>query len=129
MKDAEMYTHPVSTSALKFLVLLLIFFGEFLLIFAEIRGANTYSIPGQSFGRVFLQMFVVFIIGGIFLLSGYILGYRAFQNIWLLTAISVASVLIIEPTMSFVIFQQIPTRGAWMGLGFGTAGLLSALFL
>lgn len=119
----------MSGGNLKILVLLLIVVGEFFLIYSEIRGANNYSLPGQSFGKVFVPMFGLFTIGGVFLLSGYILGYRAFENIWLVTAISITSVLIIEPALAYIIFQQVPTRGAWLGLGFGTAGLLSALFL
>ncbi|NOS67128.1 MAG: hypothetical protein HOO67_02070 [Candidatus Peribacteraceae bacterium] len=119
----------MSGNALKILVLLLIFLGEFFVIYAEIRASNTYSLPGQSFGRVFLAMFPVFLVGGALLMSGYILGYRAFQNIWIVTAISITSVLVVEPLLAFTIFQQVPTRGAWLGLGFGTAGLLSALLL
>ncbi len=119
----------MTSFALKVTALLLIFLGESFAIYAEIRGAHTFSIMNESFLSVFVKMFPMFVLGAACLISGYILGYRAFQNIWIVSVISVTSILLVEPTLSYLIFHQFPTRGAWIGLACGVMGLGTALFL
>jgi hypothetical protein len=57
------------------------------------------------------------------------LGFRAFQNIWIVSVSSITSILIIEPLVSYAFFRQSPTTGAFIGLVFGAIGFAAALFL
>ena len=114
----------------KLLALGLICLGELLMISAELLSARNFGASAtRSFVEVFPGMLLIMIIGATLLLSGYMVGYRAFQNIWIVSAISITSILLIEPALAFALFRQIPTRGALLGLIFGTAGFASALFL
>lgn len=113
----------------KLLALTLIFLGEICLVYAEIVGAHEHGIGTQTFLSVFIKMFPITIIGGGLLIAGYITGYRAFQNIWIVSVISITSILLEEPLISWITFHQLPTRGGWLGLAFGVAGLGSALFI
>jgi hypothetical protein len=74
-------------------------------------------------------MLPVITVAGFLLLTGYILGLAAFKNIWIVSAISISSILIFEPAMDYIVTQQLPTRGALVGLIFGALGIVSALFL
>jgi hypothetical protein len=51
-------------------------------------------------------------------------GYRSFRNIWIVSALSITSILIMEPLIGYLVFQQLPTRGALFGLLLGAAGFL-----
>ena len=104
---------------------MLLFFGESLAIYAEVIAAKNIS----SFGSTLLKMSSVMILAGISLVAGYMLGVKYFQNIWIISAVSIASIIIMEPFITFLIFQEIPSRGALIGLILGIAGLLSALFI
>lgn len=115
--------------SLKILAIILLFLGEGLAIWAEMIAARNLGLTGRPFLNVFLKMFLVIVIAGGFLIAGYMLGFRAFQNIWIVSAISITSILIIEPILAWTIFQQIPTRGALLGLIFGAAGFLSAIII
>jgi drug/metabolite transporter (DMT)-like permease len=55
------------------------------------------------------------------------LGYRAFKNIWIVSAILVTSILVVEPTLAWFLFKEIPTLGASIGIGLGVIGLIVAL--
>ena len=66
---------------LKILVLLLIFAGEGLAIYAEMIGARDNNIATQSFLNIFLKMFLVIAVAGAFLIAGYMLGFNSFKNI------------------------------------------------
>lgn len=113
----------------KILVVGLIFLGELLAIYAEMLGARAFSAAGASFVRIFLRMFLIICLGGGFLVAGYILGYQSFKNIWIVSAASITSILIIEPTLAYFVFHQLPTTGAGIGLVLGIVGLLFSLFL
>jgi hypothetical protein len=45
------------------------------------------------------------------------------------TAISLGSILIIEPVLNLLYMGQTPTMGAGIGFTLGVAGILSALFI
>ncbi len=113
----------------KILVLVLIFVGEALAIYAEMIGARTHHIASQPLLQIFLKMFLLSTIAGGFLIAGYIFGFKAFKNIWIVSAVSITSILIIEPILAWTIFQQTPTTGAIIGFVLGTVGILFSIFL
>ena len=117
---------PVFT---KTLVIAMIFVGEGLSIYAELLGAHHHAVHGEGFFPIFLRMFGVIAIAGAFLIGGYMLGYLSFRNIWIISVMSLTAILVMEPIISFAIFHQWPTRGAWVGLAFGIVGLISTLTL
>ena len=108
---------------------MLLFLGEGFAIYAEMIAARNLNLVGRPFLSTFLKMFFVIIIAGGFLIAGYMLGFKSFQNIWIVSAASITSILIIEPILAWAIFQQIPTKGALLGLIFGAAGFLSAILI
>jgi hypothetical protein len=56
-------------------------------------------------------------------------GLKIFKNIWIVSVISITSILIIEPFIAYFIGGQLPTKGAIIGLVFGVLGFAAALFL
>ena len=113
----------------KILVILLIVVGEILTIYAEMAGARTHQVTSQPFLQIFLKMFLLFAVAGGFLIAGYMLGFSAFQNIWIVSAVSITSILIIEPILAWIVFKQLPTTGALIGFILGAVGLfVSILF-
>ncbi|MFA6306855.1 MAG: hypothetical protein WCV70_02635 [Patescibacteria group bacterium] len=118
----------MSSLTIKLLALALIIIGEAVMIYAEISGAKIYS-GNFTFQQAFLKSIAAIFIGGAILLSGYIMGYRGFKNIWIVSAVSVTSILVIEPVLNYLIFQQLPTKGALIGLILGIIGFISALFI
>lgn len=114
---------------MKILSILILFAGEILGIYAEVGAAKASFINHDSFGQAFLKMLPVIIVASFFLLSGYILGLKSFKNIWVVSAISISSILIFEPAIDYLVTHQLPTRGALAGLIFGMLGIISALFL
>ena len=105
--------------SIKVLSILLLFLGEGFAIYAEMIAARNLNLVGRPFLSTFLKMFFVIIIAGGFLIAGYMLGFKSFQNIWIVSAASITSILIIEPILAWTIFQQLPTKGALLGLIFG----------
>lgn len=107
----------------------LVFLGEFFSIWAElIASKRADSIPGQYL-PIFLSMFLLITLGGGFLIAGYMYGYLHLRNIWIITAISVGSILIVEPILALILFRQLPTVGAAVGLALGFLGIISAVAL
>ncbi len=113
----------------KFLAATIIIIGELAGIYAEIFGARYYHTHAESFARVFFRIWPMILISGIFLLAGYMLGLKNFKNIWIVSVISITSILIIEPFMAYFVGGQTPTKGAFIGLIFGILGFVAALFL
>ena len=109
----------------KLFVIIIIFAGEALAIYAEMVGARQFS--DKVFVQLFLKMFLIMTSGGIFLVAGYMIGYKHFQNIWIVSAISVTSILIIEPFLAYSLFHQLPSRGALLGFIFGSVGFAVTL--
>lgn len=105
------------------IVLLLI--GESVYIVAELLIADLAKQSHFPY-RAFAALFGVTIISGLLIILGYYFGYKSFRNIWVVSALSIGSVLIAEPTVSWIIFREMPTRGAAVGLGLGILGILSA---
>lgn len=117
-----------SLNSIKIFVILLLFIGEALAIYAEMLAAKAYSNSGQPLLKIFLKMFLIFIVSGGFLILGYALGFKAFKNIWIVSVASITSILIIEPVLALAIFQQSPTKGAFIGLVLGAMGFMTAIF-
>lgn len=111
------------------LAIVLIISGEALGIFSEIYGARLFSTHTGSPFLLFMKAFSVMIVGGGLLLAGYMIGYKNFKNIWIVSAVSISSVLVIEPILNFTLFHQPPTRGALNGLIFEVLGIISATVL
>ena len=104
---------------LKIIGIVLLIIGEALSIYIELSLARR---PSNVLG-----MSIIFILATPFLLYGYMIGYSAFKNIWIVSIISITSILIIEPVLAYLIFKELPTRGAFIGLVFGTLGFISSL--
>jgi hypothetical protein len=68
-------------------------------------------------------------LGGVFLVFGYAMSYVAFKNIWIVAAISITAIFIIEPILAWTMIHEIPTRGAIIGLVLGALGFLSSLLI
>ncbi len=113
---------------MKILTIILIFLGEATAIYAEMVAARNYSTSSSPFIQIFLKLFLIIIIGGGFLIAGYMLGIKSFRNIWIVSVVSITSILIIEPILAYTLFGQLPTKGALIGFIFGTLGFVSALF-
>lgn len=111
----------------KVIVLILLFIGEALTIGAEIMGAKSGHLAEQPIWQIFLKMLALFTLAGGFLIAGYILGFKAFKNIWVVSAASITSILIIEPVLAWTVFHQLPTTGAVIGFALGVVGLFSAV--
>ncbi|HEV3244962.1 MAG TPA: hypothetical protein VG102_01225 [Candidatus Paceibacterota bacterium] len=115
---------------MKYLVLLLLFLGETLSIYAEEIGAKLYGEqPPSTFAHALLESSVPLIIGALCLIVAYTLGLRYLHNIWVVSAISFASILLMEPLFNFFYIGQTPTLGAALGMVFAVLGIVSTLFL
>jgi hypothetical protein len=113
----------------KALPIILILLGEALAISAEMVAARNYFVGQQPFVSVFFRVSPVLILGAALLISGYMLGFAQFKNIWIVSAVSVTSILILEPAIAYAFTGQVPTRGPLLGLILGVSGFLAALFL
>lgn len=121
------YRISMDTTYSKILVLALIFIGEALSIYAEMLGARSNHIASQPFLQIFLKMFLMITLAGGFLIAGYMLGFNAFKNIWIVSVASITSILIVEPVLAWSFFHQIPTTGAIVGLVLGAIGLFVSI--
>jgi len=113
----------------KILILILIFLGESLSIYAEMVGAKSNHLQTQPFWLIFWKMFLIITVAGGFLIAGYMLGFTTFNNIWIVSVISITTILIVEPILAWTFFHQFPTKGALIGFILGAIGLFSAIFL
>ena len=114
---------------MKLLPIILIFLGELSLIYIEIIAAKKYALAAEPFVQVGLKILLWMIVASGFIVAGYMLGLKAFKNIWIVTVTSITTILIAEPILNYFVIGQLPTRGAAFGFFFGVLGLLAALFL
>lgn len=108
---------------LKIFALILVFLGEIFAIYAE-----TFAVKFSLWSGGFWKMFLIMSIGGFLLITGYLLGYRVYHNLWIITVISITTLLIAEPLVIYFIFNQIPSKGALIGFILGIIGLFCTLF-
>src|SRR3989338_5549000 len=118
----------MNSTWLKILVIAIIFIAEALYIFSEIISAKYYSQPQSQFFLILGKILIITIVGSILILTGYMLGFRVFKNILIVSVISITSIMIIEPILAYSIFKQLPTKGAFLGLIFGAIGFAFTLF-
>jgi hypothetical protein len=111
----------------KIVVLALIVLGEVALIAAEVLGAKMFREANQPFWSTFLKLLLPITLGAWILLVGYMFGLKAFSNIWVLSVVSVTSIIISEPFIVYAITKEGPTPGALVGFILGTVGLIIAL--
>ena len=106
---------------------LALFLGEVLIIGAEMWSAKYFN--SAKPWSVILPAFAVSVIGVALLVYGYTFGYQAFKNIWIVTALSIAGILIVEPLVAWLLFHQSPTTGAFIALMLGVLGIAAAIFI
>jgi len=113
----------------KLLPIIIIFAGETFAILSEIIGAKAFGLNDNAFVKTFIRVIPIMLLGSVLLVTGYMLGLKNFKNIWIVSAVSITSILIAEPIINYTITRQLPTRGALVGLIFGALGFFAALFL
>lgn len=111
----------------KILSISLLFFGEALIIYAEILSAKMFYTQNQPFWFVISRVGAIAFISTFMLLCGYMFGLAAFKNIWIVTVISITSILLAEPILTYTVTHQMPTKGAVAGLILGLIGLIITL--
>lgn len=112
----------------KFLIITVIFIAESVSIYSEILSAKQFDGSATSFWRVFFKLTIFTFIFASLIMAGYMLGQKTFKNIWIVSVISITSILVVEPILAWQIFKQAPTKGAVLGLIFGGLGFLFTLF-
>ncbi|MBH5371116.1 hypothetical protein [Bradyrhizobium glycinis] len=113
---------------LKIVALAAIFLGEALSILAELLASRQLGKAGGD-PAMLLPMVLLISFGGILLIFGYALGYMHLKNIWIVVAISVGAILVVEPILVLLLFRDVPTAGSLIGLMLGALGTLAAIFL
>lgn len=119
----------MAISMLQILSIFLLFFGESLAIYSEIAGANRVESQNKISNETFWWFFILITIAGLPLIGGYFLGILAFKNIWIVSVVSIVSILIMEPILAYLIFKQFPTSGALIGFVLGSIGLVVTLVI
>jgi hypothetical protein len=109
---------------MKTLIILSIVFGECLIVFSEMVATKKVSDGILTYKNVFILAMIVNVLACVILTFGYINGYRMFNNIWIITAVSIAGIVVCEPLVAWFLFKEIPTTGAGIGLSLGLAGIL-----
>lgn len=106
-----------------------IFLGEVLVIFSEQIGAKMYGVDGSSFLTGFSYALVPALIGAVLLVVGYMLGVKYHHNVWAVTALSLSSILIVEPLFNYFYIGHVPELGSALGFVFGLLGVVAVTFL
>jgi drug/metabolite transporter (DMT)-like permease len=109
------------------LTALALFFGESLIIGAEMWASRFFN-PAKPWD-VILPAIVMSIVAVCLLVYGYIFGYQAFKNIWIVTAISIVGILVVEPLVAWLLFREMPTTGAFIALIFGVIGIITSILI
>ncbi|EPL04052.1 hypothetical protein JFV28_23780 [Pseudomonas sp. TH05] len=102
--------------------------GEFCAIYSEVVAARLAHTGNTTWADLALPVLIM-CFAGICLIGAYWLGYVAVGDIWLITVVSVTSLLLLEPLVIWAIFHEQPGRGALIGFCLGALGMLSAVFL
>jgi len=114
---------------MKILSIALIFLGESIAIYAEVFSSKLMMASQNILWGIFTKSLFLMIVGCVMLLFGYILGVRIFNSIWIVSVISITSILVAEPVLNYVLFQTLPTRGPLIGLILGILGFISTFVL
>lgn len=97
------------------------------MIATEILSAHLYQVHSEPFIGNLLKLGIGISAGAWILLAGYTLGLSSFGNIWVLSAVSITSILLFEPIIAYQITGQLPTPSALVGFAFGAIGLVITL--
>ncbi|MCC8938337.1 hypothetical protein H8A97_25070 [Bradyrhizobium sp. Arg62] len=116
------------SSALKIVAVAAIFLGEALSVIAELIASRQFRKTGGDL-TMLLPMFLLISLDGVLLVCGYALGYMHLKNIWIIIAISVGAILVVEPILTLLLFRDVPTAGSLIGLALGALGTLAAICL
>jgi len=114
---------------MKLLILVTLFTGEALVIWAEMLGASLYAAGNLSLVRVLMYTALPLCAGSVFLVLSYTFGLRMFSNIWILSVTSLGAVLTVEPLFNFFYIGQTPTPGAGIGFVLGVMGIIASYTL
>lgn len=106
----------------------LILLGETVGILAEVYIARAAALNASLY-LPFAMAFAAIAASGIMLVAGYMMGIRLLRNIWVVSVVSITSILIVEPIADYAIFLQLPTLGALIGFVLAAAGLLVNLLV
>lgn len=104
---------------------LALFFGEMFILGSEMWASKFFN-PAKPWA-VIMPAILVSIIGVCFLIYGYTFGYQAFKNIWIVTAISIGGILVVEPIVAWLLFREMPTTGAFIALVLGVIGIITSI--
>ncbi len=111
----------------KIITILLLVFGEALAIYAELYAAKkNISVFDKA---LFTNMFLLMALAGGALIAGYMLGYKCFSNVWVVIALSIGSIVVIEPVIAYLLFKELPTKGAMIGVVLGLVGMVSSALI
>ncbi|RON19513.1 hypothetical protein BK662_02015 [Pseudomonas frederiksbergensis] len=102
--------------------------GEFFAIYSEVVTARLAQ-TGSGSWEAFMLPVVLMTFAGFCLLGAYWLGYVVVGDIWIVTVISVTSLLLLEPIVVWYLFHEAPGRGALIGFCLGALGMLSTVVL
>lgn len=114
---------------MKQLPLIALFLGEILIIIAELFGARIKEQQGSISIGNWVWLLAVGIVSAICLIYGYIEGTHNYGNIWFMMAVSVCSILLIEPILAYLLFRHPITLGTGLGLSLGFLGLIITLVI
>lgn len=102
--------------------------GEFCAIYSEVVAARLAHTGNTSWPDLAFPVLIM-CFAGICLIGAYWLGYLAVGDIWMITVVSVTSLLLLEPLVIWSVFRELPGRGTLIGCCLGALGMLSAVFL
>ena len=108
---------------IKIISIILLFLGESLAIYTEVIAAHAYQ--NNLFWSIFIKMFLLMTIAGGLLVAGYMLAFKGFKDIWIVSVISITSILFMEPIINYLVFHELPSRGTTIGFILGVLGLIS----
>lgn len=105
----------------KLIPIALLLAGESLAVYSEI-------IVAKDSNSLF-KMLLLMTLAGFFLILGYLLGMKYIGDIWVIAAVSIAGIVVVEPPLIYFIFREIPSTGAIVGLILGVLAIFAALFI
>lgn len=109
----------------KIIPIILLFLGESLAIYSEVVAAKSPELFGATFWKMCLMMAGA----GMLLIAGYVLGMKYIDDIWVVGTVSIASIIIAEPLITYFIFRELPTKGPLIGLVLAVAAIFCAVFI
>lgn len=113
----------LGVSALGLMVL-----GEFCAIYSEVATARLAQVDNGAWSAYVVPVLLM-CFAGLCLLGAYWLGYKAVGDIWVVTVVSVTSLLLLEPLVVWCLFQEVPGRGALIGFFLGALGMVATVLL